>query len=360
MRLTRRRLLRAATAGLLAGPALAVAGVGRTLESLGLWQTGNATLSPLAQAEGVVFFNGDRTFGAIAPDRAAPLWEREHALDGAAAFRPRIFGAMALFSGQHWMSAVDRASGETAWTYRARVQTGAPLATDRVVCFGDGHEFVALDPATGAERWRVAGVPDTLASYAPTIASETVLASSGDGVLRALSAHDGAALWTADRSAEWQYLRQLHVHGDILVAGSYKEKLFGVSVHDGAALWSFNAGNFINSHHVADGAAYLWSPTGWIYAIDAETGAVRWRHRTTDYNGGAGNWASVMAELVSHDGRLHVLSMDNVLHVLDVADGDEVASAAVPARIRHAVLPLPGLGFAFPTTKGAVLITAPA
>jgi len=356
----RRRFLTGAAsvvAGLIARPALSLAAEAATLGVLGRWETGNATLSPLSAAGGVIHFAGDNTYGAIAPDRTQLLWLRDHALDGGAVFRPRIAGPLVIACGQRWMTAADRASGETVWTYRARVQIGAPLATDDLVCFGDGHEFVALDAATGVERWRAAGVPDTLASYAPTIAGDTVLACSGDGVLRAFRAQDGAALWTVERRKDWQYLRQLHVDGDVLVAGSYTEKLFGLSVRDGAELWSFNAGNFINSHHVAGGAAYLWSPTGWVYAVDAQTGAVRWRHRTTGYDGKAGDWASVMAELVTQGGRLHVLAMDNILHLLDVESGAELVAAKVPDRIRHAVLPLPGAGVAFPTTRGSVLLT---
>lgn len=358
----RRRILAGAAsvvAGLLARPALSLAGEPATLGVLGRWETGNATLGPLSAADGLIHFAGDRTYGAIAPDRAAPLWRRDHALDGGAVFRPRIAGPLVIASGQRWMTAAERATGETVWTYRARAQIGAPLATADLVCFGDGHEYVALDAATGRERWRAAGVPDTLASYAPTIAGDTVLACSGDGVLRAFAAQDGAALWTVERRKDWQYLRQLHVDGDVLVAGSYKEKLFGLSVRDGAELWTFNAGNFINSHHVADGAAYLWSPTGWVYAVDAQTGAVRWRHRTTGYDGRAGDWASLMAELVTEGGRLHALAMDDILHLLDVETGAEVAAARVPDRIRHAVLPLPGVGVAFPTTRGAALLTDP-
>ncbi len=65
---------------------------------------------------------------------------------------------------------------------------------------------------------------------------------------------------------------------------SYKEQLYGLDLRDGRERWVFNAGNFINSHHVADGTAYLWSPTGWVYAIDTASGQVRWRHRTTDFS----------------------------------------------------------------------------
>ncbi|MBK8457097.1 MAG: PQQ-binding-like beta-propeller repeat protein [Phyllobacteriaceae bacterium] len=234
-----------------------------------------------------------------------------------------------------------------------------PLLAGEALYFGDGHEIVAVEARTGKERWRHAGVPDTLASYAPAISGDTVLAGPGDGRLYALSAADGEVLWRQDRSGEWQYLRQLHVHEGILVAGSYKEKLFGVAIADGRALWEFNAGNFINSHHVADGSAYLWSPTGFVYAIDATSGKVRWRHETTDYDSGAGNWASLMAELVVADGKLVALDMANIMHVLAVDDGAELARASVGEPIRHAVLPLPGAGFVFPSMRGELLLSDP-
>jgi outer membrane protein assembly factor BamB len=329
----------------------------RSLSALRRWATGSTTLNPPAFGGGRIYFCGDRTLGVIAPDIAEPLWWRPHGFDGAAAFRPRLGGGLMICGGRHWIAAFDRASGETVWHHPAAIQTGVPLVTGDAIYFGDGHEIVARATASGALLWRFAGVPDTLVNYAPAISGGTLLAGSGDGRLYALSAAAGGLRWSIDGRQEWQYLRQLNVDGGILVAGSYKEKLFGIAVADGSRLWSFNAGNFINSHHVAAGSAYLWSPTGWIYAIDTATGAVRWRHQTTDYDNSSGNWASLMAELVAQDGKLYALAMDDVLHVLDLKTGDERLRIRVPARIRHAVLPLAGQGLAFPVAGGDLLVT---
>jgi hypothetical protein len=123
-------------------------------------------------------------------------------------------------------------------------------------------------------------------------------------------------------SAQRQYLRQLHLSGDLLVAGGYTERLYGISVQNGVVLWAFNAGNLINSHRVSIETAYLWSLTGWVNAIDTATGQACWRHRTTDHTDAAANWAAVMAELVVEDRRLYALAMDGVLHVLDTEAGE--------------------------------------
>jgi outer membrane protein assembly factor BamB len=102
--------------------------------------------------------------------------------------------------------------------------------------------------------------------------------------------------------------------------------------------------------------AYLWSPTGWIFAIDATSGALRWRHRTTDYGRRAGNWAPVMAELVSEQRRIYALAMDDVLHVLDTASGKEIYRLTLPERVRPSVLPIPGHGLAFAAAQGDALL----
>lgn len=302
------------------------------------WASDNALLAPLTQFEGEVFFIGDRHVGRIDPALAAPLWNVAHGLSKGAVFRPRVAGGLVIGSGLHELGAWGLDRGDPRWRHAAHTQMGVPWVTPERTYVGDGHELLALDHADGAVRWRFAGTPDTLASYAPTLAGDTVLFGPGNGQLYALAASDGRLRWQLDRSSEWQYLRQLYVRGSVLVAGSYKELLYGISVADGKVLWTFNAGNFINSQHVAGDTAYLWSPTGWVYAIDIQNGNVRWRHRTTNYGQSAANWGPLMAELVAHGEHLYALDMFNVLHVLSLETGDEVRRVAFPQGLRPTVL----------------------
>lgn len=358
VRCGRRTFLKGATAGLALGPAVAFAATPE-LEIRQQWQTGNATLSPAA-GDGVrLYFCGDRRAGAIDPSKAGFIWHVDLAEGLTFQFRPRVAGQHVVFSGQRGFAVHDAASGAQLWQRPAIIQCGVPLVTESQVILGDGHEVVALALASGEEQWRHAGVPETLMNYAPVQSGSTVLAAPGDGRLYALEAESGRLLWQQDGRERWQYLRQLRVHRGILVAGSYKEKLFGIDIRDGRELWQFNAGNFINSHHVADGAAYLWSPTGFIYAIDATTGAVLWQHETTDYDDNHKNWGPLMAELVTEGANLLALDMFNVLHVLRRADGTAVSHFRVPANIRHAVLPLGAVGLAFPTQSGDIVLTGP-
>ncbi len=339
---TRRQIL---AAGFLFG-----SGVGTALRAQGVasarkpvlvrrWDSGNDLLAPLTQFEGKVLFAGNKTIGCVNPDVSKPLWNVGHGFADEAVYRPRVVDKVVIAGGLAELGAWDLASGRRKWRHTAITQIGVPWVTKRLTYVGDGHELLALDTATGALRWRFAGTPDTLASYAPTVSGDSVFFASGNGVLNALSIHDGRLKWRLDRSDEWQYLRQLYVSKDVLVAGSYKELLYGISTSDGRVLWTFNAGNFINSHHVAGDTAYLWSPTGWIYAIDIHNGNVRWRHQTTNYGQSSSNWAPMMAELVVHGGNLYALDMGNVLHVINIASGAEVSRVQFSESLRPTVAP---------------------
>ena len=262
------------------------------------WDSGNARLAPLSAHGQQVLYAGERHLGRIDPARQEPVWHVAHGLPSDAVFRPRAAGPLVLCAGLGEIGAWTLADGERRWRHAAQVQLGVPWVTQEYTYVGDGHELLAMDNASGQVRWRHAGTPDTITAYAPVLSGQTLMVAPGNGVLYALDASRGQLKWKLDLSHEWQYLRQLHVSGEVLVAGSYKEMLYGISVSDGRVLWKFNAGNFINSHHVAGDTTYLWSPTGWVYAIDTRSGQMRWRHRTTDYRSDGTGWGPLVAELV--------------------------------------------------------------
>ena len=345
MNLTRRRCLQGLCLGLVGAPFLARAnrpwvptlGEARLVRR---WATGNQNLAPAALIEGHLLFAGEQTLGLIDPTAETPLWVRPHQLPEGAVFRPRAAAGTAICAGRRELGAWGLESGEPIWRRSALRQLGVPYLDGDVLFLGDGHELIALDLASGSPHWRFTAIADTQISYAPVATDDTVLIGPGDGRLYALDRTNGQPRWVLNRSEDWQYLRQLQVAGNILVAGGYTEKLYGIDLTSGTLLWSFSAGNFINSHHVAGDTAFLWSPTGWLYAIDIHSGEERWRHRTTGYRGGPHEWASLMAELTSRDGRLYALDLAHVLHVLDQSQGEEIARYRLPAPTRPFVLPL--------------------
>jgi outer membrane protein assembly factor BamB len=323
------------------------------------WTTGNQQLVPTSDLDGHILFAGERQLGLIDLAQPKAIWSVAHGLPTAATFRPRgnqhgiVCGGLAEIAGWRLGDANAR------WRYRARDQIGTPCLAGNTVYFGDGHRLLAVNCENGEILWHFDAVADTRISYAPLAVGDSVLVGPGDGRLIALSASDGKPRWIADRMSEWQYLRQLHSSGNTLVAGSYKEKLHGIEIASGRQIWEFSAGNFINSHHVANGVAYLWSPTGWVYAIDAESGRQRWRHRTNDYRGGIHNWGAMMAELVSDDTRLYALDLNNVLHILALDDGRALLDLKLPERVRPFVQLIDKQRLILGSQSGQILLFGP-
>ena len=330
------------------------------------WATGNRRLAPVTRlASGYdtptasrLLFAGETTLGLVDPTVADLVWHRPHNLPGGAAFRPRAVAGILIAAGRASLGAWRLADGEPLWRREARRQLGVPCLTAEAVFVGDGHELLALDLASGGLRWRFAAIADTQISYAPVVTRDKVLVGPGDGRLYALDPMSGQLLWEQNRANDWQYLRQLHLASDeLLVAGGYTEKLYGIDLRSGELRWTFNAGNFINSHHLSGDRAFLWSPTGWIYALNVHSGEVCWRHRTTAYRGEAQDWAPLMAELASEAGRLFALDMNSVLHVLDLGNGEELIRYPL-APVQPFATPLSGQEIAVGSREGELWLLA--
>lgn len=298
------------------------------------WKTANRLLSPFTQVDGMLYLNGEATVEAwdLAEERVR--WRQP--LQNRAAFRPRVAGSAVITGGRGHLAAWNRGGGESLWEYRPTGELGVPLIHNDRVHLGERHRLITLDAASGRRLWSFDTDRSARIAYAPIGYRDRLLLGSGDGRLYAFSASDGELLWRVDREADWQYLRQLAVHDSLLIAGGYHDEIFAISLDDGSIIWRFYAGNFVNSQLVVDRKVCFWSPTGWIYALDADTGALLWRHRTVDYRerDRPQNWASVMAELVAHDGRLYILAMDHVLHVLDLDSGRELATHRLSLAVR--------------------------
>lgn len=185
--------------------------------------------------------------------------------------------------------AVD-ADGTERWRTRTYVaQSSVAVAGGLVFVGGRGGPLVALDAATGEQRWSVSGTP--WFEGAPTIADGTLYVPRNgpqDGIVFALNAADGSEKWAIGEGDV----------GDLL--GS-PMSVTGVSVSDGVA-------------HFAVGTD---AGVGALYAVDAATGERRWRVDLPRAGGGTGNIATPTVA----DGRVF-FATNNALFAFD-SDGTE-------------------------------------
>ena len=146
----------------------------------------------------------------------------------------------------------------------------------------------------------------------PAIAGQTIYCATDDGMLFALDRATLTKRWSRQLLNGSITASPTVADGRVLLGG-HDGVLYAVDADDGAALWSLPTGGPIaSSAAVVDGTVYVGSGDRRIYAADAATGRVKWSYET----GGAVDSSPTLA-----GGRLLVGAFDGFLYALNPADG---------------------------------------
>jgi outer membrane protein assembly factor BamB len=205
---------------------------------------------------------------------------------------PRIVeGTVFIGSSDHIFRAIDLATGRVVWSQdgiEGFVETKALVAGGLVIFGAWGGGLYALDAATGRPVWTWRGQKES-PFYAP--AACWPVAGNGkvfvvDPVpwLTAFELGTGRELWGTDNWAVRESLgvsadgRRVYIRTtDDLIAAISTE------TEDAEAVWETEAGvgHDINSAQLVekDGVLFYGSKDGLLLALDAETGAIKWKHR---------------------------------------------------------------------------------
>jgi glucose dehydrogenase len=145
----------------------------------------------------------------------------------------------------------------------------------------DKHLY-ALDARTGREAWRVAA--GDIMTATPALYRDLVIFAAYDGRVQAVSARDG--------KPRWSYDAKVAVPGDLVVAenrvlvGSRSYDLVALDAATGKELWKhYYWFSWIESPPVVrDGVVYTGSSDATaIYAIDLADGSRRWKSAVPGY-----------------------------------------------------------------------------
>lgn len=170
----------------------------------------------------------------------------------------------------------------------------------------------------------------------PAVAGGVVYFGSADGNLYAVDAASGKLRWKFD--AHGRVNSSPAVVGGVVYVVSLDGNLYAVDAATGTQRWSFTtegerrftkAGNlgafpptevvpdpwdfFLSSPAVAGGAVYFGSGDGHVYALDAGTGALKWKYKTGDV---------VHSSPAVSGGIVYVGSWDTYFYALDAGTGD--------------------------------------
>lgn len=233
--------------------------------------------------------------------------------------------------------ALDAATGAQRWS-AATLTAGAVVSSPTVV---DGTVYVAssdrrlyaFDAATGAQRW--ASLTDASISSSPVMANGLVYVTADSGTLFAFRAHTGVLAWQAAGDYLW-YGSTPAVAGGLVYAMSRQNYLFGFDAASGKLVWAggyIQSGNAVGSPGVSDGKVYM--PTdGSLSAFDAASGQTLWSDGV-----GPGSASLALAK-----GSVFMATIDHLVWNFDAATGAIVRATlattsmeATPA-VAHGVL----------------------
>lgn len=220
----------------------------------------------------------------------------------------------------------------------------SPVCQDKVLYFGgDDGNIYAVEAETGQQLWkRATGGP---APSTPAVANGTVYAGSYEGKFYALNAQTGAIRWKFATGGERRFEAK-GIHGleprnqtmadqyDVFLSspvivqgtvyfGSGDGYLYALDAASGELKWKFKTGDVIHaSPAYADGVLYVGSWDSFFYAVDAATGKEKWR-----FHGGEDpvihNQVGFQSSAAVVDGVVYVGCRDSNVYALDAATGKE-------------------------------------
>lgn len=248
--------------------------------------------------------------------------------------------------GYGYIESRDRFSGKRAWgTQVDEIKTGFfarfnfvdrsdPSFIGGGVGTGEGlallgtteGEVVALDVATGVERWRANLQSEVLST--PTADRGRVFAQTIDGRIVAIDAQTGEAQWTYDNQVPILTLRGTSspiVVGDIVYAGFANGKIMAFRVETGEPIWEHRVilpeGRSelqrmvdVDSRPIVSGnQIFVAAYHGRVKSLSLRDGAPRWEQDISTY-----------LDLARGYGQIYVIDEDDIISAIDENTGEVV------------------------------------
>jgi outer membrane protein assembly factor BamB len=197
---------------------------------------------------------------------------------------PTVYGGLVYVgSGDHNVYALDTKTGALRWKFATgNVVHASPAVVDGLVYVGSWDRyFYALDARTGKLRWRFLTGNDTRIynqvgiNSSAAVSGDSVYFGCRDSHLYALDRRSGTVRWTHDEHGSW-VISSPAVSGDtVFYTTSDEEKFFALDARTGAERFRVSERTFsFSSPAIAGGRAYFGTFDGRLYAVDASSGAI--------------------------------------------------------------------------------------
>jgi outer membrane protein assembly factor BamB len=210
-------------------------------------------------------------------------------------------GIVYVGSGDGGLYAFELATGVRRWKYDAASPVSSSPAIGGGLVYAESREgsIFAVDAATGARRWRITTGKDLPLPWghesgdyflsSPAYVDGTIVVGAGDGGIYALDATTGRRKWRAQ--TEGRVRASPAVANGKVYAGSYDGRVYCYDLTNGALRWryetqgvtlqsgsyGFDRRSIQSSPAVDNGVVYVGARDGFLYAIGADDGKLRWR-----------------------------------------------------------------------------------
>ncbi len=259
----------------------------------------------------------------------------------------------ASFRGDAAHTGLYNAPGATAFhKIKWQIHTGgqifsSPAVSGGMVYFGSNDHFLrAVDLETGAEKWRFetgSRVPSS-----PAVAGGIVYFLSYDSNFYALNAVTGALEWKFRTGGERRFAAK-HIHGiepasetmpdpfdfflsspvvsnGVVYFGSSDSNVYAIDAATGALKWKFKTGDVVHSSPaIADGTLFIGSWDTFLYALDTETGKEKWRFKTGEDHA-IYNQVGIQASPAVANGVVYFGCRDSNFYAVDAKSGKQLWS----------------------------------
>src|SRR5581483_2275890 len=247
-------------------------------------------------------------------------------------------------TGQYEAAGLSKLSGVKWKFHTGGMVIGSPSVAAGVVYVGstDGNLY-AVDAESGGLKWKFSvksRIPST-----PAVVGGAVYFAAYDGNFYAVDAASGALKWKFQTGGERRFAGK-HLHGaqpnaetmpdpfdcylsspvvwnGAVYFGSGDGNVYALDAATGALKWKFATGDVVHaSPAIADGMLFIGSWDASFYALDAATGAERWRFKT-GVDPDVHNQQGIQSSAAVADGMVYFGCRDSHLYALDEKTGEK-------------------------------------
>ena len=258
-----------------------------------LWnfQSGKRIIGTPAVSEGIVVFgSADRNIYGLNAMNGQLLWKVEA--------KEPVIGAVTIDSGiayvgasDHTFRAIDIHTGKVVWSYdkvKGYIET-KPLIADNKVIFGAwDNTLYALDKTNGKELWKWTGGLTRMhyspAAVWPVASNGKVFIADPQRAMTAVDIQSGETVWRTFRSQVRETIG-LSEDGERVYSKTMNDSIvcYSTLTDTPEQVWASNVG-FGYEHAPSmplekEGVVYGSTKEGLLFALEAKTGKVIWKHK---------------------------------------------------------------------------------